>query len=127
MFIAVMMAVALAVGYAVTIALSMVLTFAVTMAMPKFVASGHLIRNGYKLVHEMLWLLGAATGGYVAALVGRGIHPFLTEAALAAALIWVLWDNSWEARQRGMAHQVLITAFTIIGVAAGYTLQHRLA
>ena len=123
MFIAVMMAAALALGYTVTIALSMVLTFAVTMALPKFVASEHLIRNGYKLVHEILWLLGAATGGYVTALVGRGIHPFLTEAALMAALIWVLWENSWEARQRGMAHQVLITVFTVVGVAGGYMLQ----
>lgn len=126
MFIAVMMAGALALGYTVTVALSMILTFAVTMSMPRFVQADYLICNSYKLVHESFWLLSAGVGGYVTALVVKGFHPFVTEAALAGALIWVLWENSWEARQRGMAHQVLITALTVIGVAGGYLLERRM-
>ena len=125
MFIAVMMAGAIAVGYLVAVGISLLLTFAVTLSLPKFVEADHLIRNSYKLVHEGFWLLAAGAGGYVTAVVGKGIHPWLTEAALIAALLWVLWDNSWEARQRGMAHQVLITVFTVFGVAGGYLLQHQ--
>ncbi len=126
MFIAVMMALGVTGGYLVTVLISMILTFALTMALPKFVEADHLVRNGYKLVHEGFWLLCAAAGGYVTALVVRGIHPMLTEALLVGALIWILWDNSWEARQRGTAHQVLITAFTVIGVAGGYLLHTQM-
>ncbi len=126
MFIAVMMALGVAGGYLVTVLISMILTFAMTMALPKFVEADHLVRNGYKLVHEGFWLVCAGTGGYVAAMVVNGIHPILTEALLVGALLWILWDNSWEARQRGTAHQVLITAFTVIGVAGGYLLHKQM-
>ena len=126
MFIAVMMALGVASGYVVTVILSMILTFAVTMALPKFTEADYLIRNGYKLVHEAFWFLCAATGGFVTAFVVKAIHPWVTEVLLGAALIWVLWDNSWEARQRGMAHQVLITTLTVLGVAGGYMLQRQL-
>ncbi len=125
MFIAVMMAGAIAAGYAVTVVISMILTFAVAIALPRFVEADHLIRNGYKLVHEGFWLVAAVAGGYTTSLIVKGIHPLVTEAALLAALIWILWDNSWEARQRGMAHQVLITALTVLGVAGGYVLQRQ--
>jgi len=87
MFIAVMMALGVTGGYLVTVLISMILTFALTMALPKFVEADHLVRNGYKLVHEGFWLLCAATGGYVTALVVKGIHPMLTEALLVGALI----------------------------------------
>jgi len=126
MFIAVMMAAALAAGYTVTIALAMIGTFAITMALPKFAEADFLVRNRYKLVHEVLWLLCVAAGGYVASIVGRGIHTMLTEAILAGLLIWILWDNSWEARQRGTPHQILITGSTIAGVAIGYIVQKQM-
>ncbi len=126
MFIAVMMGLGLAAGYLVTVAISMVLTFAVTMALPKFVEADFLIRNRYKIVHELFWLLGAAVGGYTTAMVVKGIHPQVTEMVLIGCLLWVLWDNSWEARQRGMAHQVLITTFTVVGVAGGYVLARHM-
>ncbi len=121
-----MMAGAIAAGYAITVVISMVSTFAVAIALPRFVEADHLIRNGYKLVQEAFWLLAAIAGGYTTSLIVKGIHPLLTEAALIAALIWILWDNSWEARQRGMAHQVLITTLTVLGVAGGYLLQRQM-
>ncbi len=126
MFIAVMMALGVAGGYLVTVAISMILTFALTMTLPRFVEADHMVRNGYKLVHEGFWLLCAVAGGYVTAMVVKGIHPIVTEALLVGALIWILWENSWEARQRGMAHQVLMTAFTAVGVAGGYMLQSQM-
>lgn len=126
MFIAVMMALAIAAGYTVTVAISMVLTFAVTLSRPRFVEADYLIRNGYKLVHELFWLLAAGVGGYTTAYIVKAIHPMVTEAALMGVLIWILWDNSWEARQRGMEHQVVITACTVIGVAGGYIMQRQM-
>lgn len=126
MFTVLMMAAAIALGYAATVAIAMISTFAVTMALPKFVEEDFLIRNGYKLVHEGFWLVCAVTGGFVAAVVVKGVHPMVTEALLAGALIWVLWENSWEARQRGTAHQVLITTLTVLGVAAGYMLHRQI-
>lgn len=126
MFTVLMMVAALAAGYTVTVVLSMILTFAITMALPKFAEADYLLRNRYKLVHEGLWLACAGVGGYVASLAGRGVHTMLTEALLTGLLIWILWDNSWEARQRGMAHQILITAFTVVGIAAGYMLQKQM-
>ncbi len=126
MFTVVMMAAGLAAGYTVTVVLSMLTTFAITMALPKFVEADYLVRNGYKLVHEALWLLCAFAGGYVTSLVCRGVHTMVTEGLLAASLIWILWDNSWEARQRGIAHQMLISLFTLAGVAGGYMLQRQM-
>ena len=122
MFIAVMMGLGIAAGYVVTLLISMILTFAVAMSLPKFVEADHLIRNGYKIVHEVFWLVAATAGGYVAAVIVKGFHPQITELVLLAGLIWVLWSNSWEARQRGMAHQILITTFSVCGVAGGYVL-----
>ena len=117
-----MMVLGLAAGYVVTLLTSMILTFAITMSLPKFVEADHLIRPRYKFVHEGFWLVAATAGGYVTALVVKDVHPQVTELALLASLIWVLWSNSWEARQRGTAHQILITALSVFGVVGGYVL-----
>ena len=45
---------------------------------------------------------------------------------LALVFVTMLWRNSWEARQRGMAHQILMSLVSIVGVVAGYELAKRI-
>jgi hypothetical protein len=116
----VLIAVALALGYVVAVALSMAGTFAITAANPTFVAKEYRIRQRYKLIQELLWLVCATAGGYVTALVAGGAYPWLSGTLLAGILILVLWTNTWEMRQRGLAHQLLMSMVTAAGVAIGY-------
>jgi hypothetical protein len=120
-----LVAAALALGYAVAVGLSMAATFGVTAASPGFVAREHRIRPAYKLVQELLWLLCATAGGFVTAAVSGVTMPWFSGAVLAGIMIVVLWTNTWEMRQRGPVHQVLMSVVSIAGVAAGYILWMR--
>jgi uncharacterized membrane protein YfcA len=125
MITAVLVAAALALGYGVAVGLSMAVTFGITLAGPAFVAREHRIRPVYKLIQELLWLACATAGGYVAAAVSGATMPWLSGTLLAGIMIIVLWTNTWEMRQRGPVHQVLMSAASIAGVAAGYILWMR--
>lgn len=117
---------ALILGYGVAVGLLMLATFGITKAAPAFVAKGHVLSDGYRVLQEIVWLVCAAVGGYVAAWVaGPAAHPWLAGAALAAVLIVVLWSNTWEVAQRGLGHQIVMTIATIAGVGAGLALRLR--
>jgi hypothetical protein len=120
---ALLIAAALALGYAVTVGLSMAATFAVTAATPTaFVTKEHRIRSAYKLIQALLWLFCATVGGFVTAAVSGAAMPWFSGVVLAMTLITVLWTNTWEMRQRGVVHQVLMSLLSGVGVAAGYIL-----
>lgn len=123
----VVIGIALGAGYIATVAFWLVAVFGVTSAMPAFVVQDHYLRNSYKIAQEFIWLLAAALGGYVTASVSGAAHALLMGAALAGMLIYVLWFNRWEMRQRGMAHQLVISLISPAGVAAGYFLRARMA
>ena len=117
---------ALILGYGVAVGLLMLATFGVTKAAPAFVAREHVLRNEYRVLQEIVWLVCATAGGYVAAWVaGPTAHPWLVGMGLAAILIAVLWGNTWEAAQRGLGHQVMMTIATMGGVGAGLVLRLR--
>jgi uncharacterized membrane protein YfcA len=120
-----LVAAALALGYTVAVGLLMAATFGITLAGPAFVAREHRIRPAYKLAQELLWLVCAAAGGYVTAAVSGATMPWMSGALLAGIMIIVLWTNTWEMRQRGPVHQVLMSVVSIAGVAAGYILWIR--
>src|SRR6266702_183887 len=90
--------VALLLGYALTGACSLVATFGLTSASPRFVASESKITAAYKRVQAGVWLLCVTAGAFVTCAVAQGAHPFAVGALLAAALIAMLWTNTWEAR-----------------------------
>jgi hypothetical protein len=119
----VLIAVGLAVGYTVTVGLAMVATFALTAASPAFVVREYRIRQRYKLVQELLWLACATAGGYATATVTGTVYPWLSAILLAVMLILVLWTNTWEMRQRGLANQLLMSVMSIAGVATGFVLR----
>jgi hypothetical protein len=113
-------------GYLVAVALLMIVTFAITLRTPAFAVHDFRIRGRYKLVHNLAWLVCAAAGGYVTAMMTQIVGvviPWLPCAVLAIVMILVLWSNSWEMRQRGIAHQILMSIVSVAGVAAGYVLQ----
>ncbi len=83
-------ALALFLGYAVTVGLSMAATFGITAASRDFVAKDYRIKTGYKYAQDGVWLVSAATGGYVTALVNGPSHSWLVGAALVAILVTVL-------------------------------------
>ncbi len=112
--------VGLALGYTLVAAIALVVTMGVTSAMPRFVIRDHRIRGGYKWLQDLLWTLAVAAGGFVAGSIASAPNlAWLTGAALAAGLVYVLWKNSWEAQQRGLPHQILISLLTCAGVAVG--------
>jgi hypothetical protein len=64
-------------------------------------------------------------GGYVAALVNGESHSWLVGSGLVAILVAVLWMNAWEMRQRGLGHQLVMSAGSAAGVAVGFMIHLR--
>jgi hypothetical protein len=118
-------ALALFLGYGVAVALSMAATFGITAVSPNFVAKNNRIRPGYKFMQDGVWLVCAIAGGYVAALVNGASHSLLVGSGLVAILVAVLWMNAWEMRQRGLGHQLVMSAGSAAGVAIGFMLHLR--
>ena len=114
-------------GYCVTIACALAGTMSIGLAAPHFVIANHRVRGSYKWAHEGLWLCCVILGGFVTARVGMGMSQWQQEIGLAGALLLMLWRNTWEARQRGIAHQILITLLTVAGVLVGFSVRNRLA
>jgi hypothetical protein len=118
--------VAIGLGYLLTVGLSMAATFANTKSSPDLVARGHRITSRYKFLQAGVWLVCTAVGGYATALVlGTEHSPWMGSMALMVVLMGVLWANTWEMRQRGVAHQILISIATVAGVGAGFFLRLR--
>ena len=115
-------ALALFLGYVVTVGLAMAATFGITAASRDFVSKDYRIRTRYKYTQNAVWLVCAAAGGYVAALVNGRDHPWAVGIGLVAILIGVLWTNVWEMRQRGLGHQLSMSLASAVGVAAGFML-----
>jgi hypothetical protein len=118
-------ALALFLGYAVAVALSMAASFGITAVSPSFVAKNNRINRGYKYAQDAVWLVSAIAGGYVASLVRGESHPWLVGSGLTAILVGVLWMNVWEMRQRGLGHQLVMSAGSAAGVAVGFMLHLR--
>ena len=116
----------LALGYCLVVVSSLMATMAIASAARGFVVKNSCLRPGYKLTMELIWTLAAVAAGFAAAAVaGPGAVGWLTGTALAGVLILVLWNNTWEARQRGLPHQILLTFLTCVGVLAGVYLRLR--
>jgi len=119
-------AIAIILGYAVAVSLSMAVTFGITKAVPAFVVKDHLLKPGYKLLQNLVWLLCVTAGAFVAAnLAASTAHVLPVGGLLAIALIGVSWTNAWDVRQRGILHQIVMSAVTVAGVAAGFALWRR--
>jgi hypothetical protein len=118
-------ALALFLGYAVAVALSMAASFGITAVSPSFVAKNNRINRGYKYAQDAVWLVSAIAGGYVASLVRGESHPWVVGSGLTAILVGVLWMNVWEMRQRGLGHQLVMSAGSAAGVAVGFMLHLR--
>ena len=114
--------VAVLLGYAMTVGCSLVATFGLTAASPDFVAREHRITAGYKRVQALIWLVCVTAGGFVACAVSQGTNKWEVGTLLTAGLIGMLWMNTWEARQTGMAQQILLSVISLIGVISGYGL-----
>lgn len=106
-------------GYIVSVGFILLSTMAIASAMPRFVIHNHRVRSSYKLLHECMWFLSTLIGAFVAARIGSEVQPIRIEIVLSVALLVILWLNTWEARQRGIAHQILISVLTVAGVWAG--------
>lgn len=116
-------ALALFLGYAVAVALWMAATFAITAFSREFVSKDYRIRKEYKLAQDLVWLVSATAGGYVAALVNGESHSWLVGSALVVIFVAVLWTNVWEMRQRGLGHQLAMSAASAVGVMVGFMIR----
>jgi len=119
-------AVALVLGYFVAVGLSMLATFGIANAAPQFIAREHRLKTRYKILQELVWLVCATAGAYpsawVADLTGK---PWAVGALLACILVLIPWTNTWEMRQRGLLHQIILSIAAVAGVGVGYFLQLR--
>lgn len=114
----------LALGYLLVLVCSLATTIGFASVAPGLVVRQHRLQSGYKLLHEAMWTVWSAGAGFVAAaIVGPSFLAWLTGAALAALLIFTLWTNTWEARQRGLPHQILISILSCAGVGVGIFLR----
>ena len=111
-------------GYIVAVGLILLSTMAIASAAPRFVVANHRVRGSYKLLHECMWFLSAMTGAFVTARIGSEVQPIRLELVLSGALLVILWRNTWEARQRGIAHQILITILTVAGCGGEHLSLH---
>jgi hypothetical protein len=119
--------VAVLLGYAMAVGCSLVATFGLASASPNFVARDHRITAGYKRVQALIWLACVTAGGFVTCGVAQqGGSPFAAAVLLSGLLIGMLWFNTWEARQRGMAHQILMSVVSLGGVFVGFWLAKHL-
>lgn len=121
-----LIAIALVLGYAVAVGLSMAATFGITKAVPSFVVNDHLLKTGYKLFQVLVWLLCVIGGAYVsAAVAASATRPWFTGILLATALVLIPWTNTWDVRQRGIAHQIVMSVISVAGVVVGFVLWKR--
>jgi hypothetical protein len=118
-------AVALCLGYSVTVACALAVTFGFTSSSPAFAVKENRVTLGYKRLQVLIWLVCVTLGAFVTCAVAQGTKPLVTGSSLAAILIAMLWWNTWEARQRGLGHQILMSVTSAAGVFAGYQLAGR--
>jgi len=118
-------AVALIAGYLVVVGLSLAATFGIAKAAPHIVMKNYRLKSSYKFLQDVVWLACVIVGAYVTALIAGTLHPWFVATLLAGSLIGVMWSNVWETRQRGLAHEILMTILAVAGVAAGYALRLR--
>ena len=112
--------IAILLGYTATVLTSMVTTMGIAAGAPQVVVRDYRIRGRYKFLHEALWFFSAVLGGFVTSMASMGMAEWKAKLGLSAVLLLVMWRNSWEARQRGTAHQILISLLTVAGVLCGY-------
>ncbi len=113
-------------GYCMTVACALLGTMGIASAAPGFVVANHRVRGSYKLTHEAMWFFCVIIGGFVTARVGLGMSQWRQEVGLIGVLVLMLWRNTWEARQRGTAHQILISLLTVAGVLVGFSIRNKL-
>jgi uncharacterized membrane protein YfcA len=119
-------AIALLAGWLVILGISATATMAIGAANPDFVVTEyHTVRHRFKIVETLVWLVAATVGSFVAAWVVGNNRPLAAAVAMAVLMIAVLWKNSWEARQRGLAMQILMTAAAAAGVVIGFALKAK--
>ena len=117
-----LIAVALFLGYVLTAVCMLVATFGLTSAAPAFVLQDYRITTAYKLMQTLSWVVSVTLGAFVACAVAQASYPLIVAALFAVCVTLLLWLNAWEARQRGMAYQILMSLGSIAGAAAGYGL-----
>lgn len=118
-----LIAISLILGYAVAVSLSMAITFGITKTVPGFVVNDHLLKTGYKLFQELSWLLCVVAGAYVTAAVSASVpRPWYAGILLIFALVLIPWTNSWDVRQRGIVHQIVMSVISVAGVVTGFAL-----
>jgi hypothetical protein len=120
-----LIAIALILGYAVAVSLSMAVTFGITKIAPGLVVNDHLLKTSYKVFQEFIWLLCVIAGAYVSAAVAASARPWFAGVLLVAALVFIPWTNTWDVRQRGIVHQILMSTISVVGVLAGFVLWKR--
>ena len=120
------MAGGLLLGYTLAVGSFLVVTLGIASAAPAFAVREYRIRTRYKLLQDVLWLGCTFFAGFAAAALVGEFYPVIVDLLLTAGLVAVLWMNAWEARQRGLPHQILMSMVTAAGVATGFILAYEL-
>jgi len=126
MILGTLITVALLLGYVFAVGCMLAATFGLTSASPEFVVRDYRLTTGYKRLQALIWLVCVTGGALLTYLVEQGAYPLMVGILLSLVFIAMLWRNSWEARQRGMVHQILMSLVSVLGVIAGYGLAREI-
>jgi hypothetical protein len=120
MLSAALITVSLILGYLVVIAFTMASVFTIATLHPHFPVENHRLRKRYKLLQSILWFVFAFIGGYMAIRAAAEASPLLASGLLAVILVFALWSNPTESKQRGLLHMLLASASIVAGISAAY-------
>ena len=112
-------------GYTITVSMFLVATIGIASGVPRFAVHEYRITTRYKLLQDLLWLGCTAVGSFGAAVLAGPSNLIEAACVLAATLLFVLWRNTWEVRERGLPHQILLSVVTAAGITLGSVLAYQ--
>ncbi|HEY8997068.1 MAG TPA: hypothetical protein VIM60_04185 [Edaphobacter sp.] len=125
MFSAALIFVSLCISYLLVIGTVGLTTYGVAVMSPSLAVSNRRLTLFYNFFQDIVWLAASIVGGFVVTTGAAEASPRMAAAILGLILLFVVWRNMSEARERGMIHMLLTSIFIVAGIYEGYSLHLR--
>ena len=125
MFSAALIFVSLCIGYLLVIGLVGLTTYGIAVMTPSLAVRNRRVTLFFNFLQDIIWLGASILGGFVVATGAAEASPRMAVAVLALFLLFVVWRNMSEARERGLIHMLLTSILIIAGIYEGYSLHLR--
>lgn len=125
MFSAALIFVSLCIGYLLVVGLVGLTTYGIAVMQPGLAVRNRRVTLLFNLLQCIIWLIASTLGGFIVATGTAEASPRVAVGALALILLFVVWRNMNEARERGMILMLLTSIFIVAGICEGYSLHLR--